>query len=78
LLFPLLLLSGMLLPLEGGPGWMQALSKVNPLTHVVDANRSLFDGVVTDASVAYGWVAALAVLAVGLTVGIRAVRSESA
>ena len=24
LLFPLLLLSGMLLPLEAGPGWMQA------------------------------------------------------
>ena len=35
LLFPLLLLSGMLLPLDDGPGWLQALSKVNPLTYIV-------------------------------------------
>jgi ABC-2 type transport system permease protein len=73
LLFPLLLLSGMLLPIDGGPGWMQALSKVNPLTHVVNAERALFSGSLAEASVLYGALAALTVFVVGLAVGIRAV-----
>jgi ABC-2 type transport system permease protein len=78
LLFPLLLLSGMLLPIDGGPGWMQGLSKVNPLTHVVDAERALFAGELTEASVLYGAVSAVVVLVLGLTVGIRAIRRGSA
>ena len=78
LLFPLLLLSGMLLPLDGGPGWMQALSKVNPLTYVVDAERVLFAGHLAEASVLYGGISALVVAALGLRVGIKAVRRGSA
>ena len=73
LLFPLMILSGMLLPLDDAPGWMEVLSKVNPLTHVVDAERMLFAGEVTEAAVARGAVAAVAVMAIGLFVGIRAV-----
>jgi ABC-2 type transport system permease protein len=73
-LFPLLLLSGMLLPVDDGPGWIQAASRINPLTHVVDAERALFAGDFADGSVLAGAVAAVAVLAIGLTVGIRAVR----
>jgi ABC-2 type transport system permease protein len=73
LLFPLMILSGMLLPLDGAPGWMEALSKVNPLTHVVDAERLLFAGEVSEAAVARGAVSAAAVMAIGLWVGIRAV-----
>ena len=44
LLFPLLLLSGILLPLDFAPGWLQALSRLNPLTYVVEAERALFAG----------------------------------
>ena len=44
LLFPLLILSGMMLPLETGPEWMQVLSKLNPLTYMVEAERALFTG----------------------------------
>ncbi|NLD76325.1 MAG: ABC transporter permease [Acidimicrobiales bacterium] len=73
LLFPLMILSGMLLPLDDAPRWMEVLSNVNPLTHVVDAERLLFAGEVTEAAVARGAVAAVAVLAIGLWVGIRAV-----
>ena len=43
-LFPLMILSGMLLPLETGPEWMQVASKFNPLTYLVDAERALFAG----------------------------------
>ena len=78
LLFPLLLLSGMLLPIEGAPGWMQALSQANPLTHVVDAERALFDGRFAEASVGWGVLSALVVLAVGLWVGVRATKASAA
>src|SRR4051812_31541583 len=37
---PLLLLSGVLLPMSLAPGWLDTVSKVNPLTHVVDGTRS--------------------------------------
>jgi ABC-2 type transport system permease protein len=77
LLFPLLLLSGMLLPIDGGPGWMQALSQANPLTHLVDAERALFAGDIADTAVLWGAVSAAAVLAVGLAVGIKAVSSDA-
>ncbi len=72
LIFPLMLLSGMLLPLETGPTWMQAAARFNPLAYVVDAERALFAGQLASSTVALGWVAALVTAAVGLTVGIRA------
>jgi len=72
LIFPLMLLAGILLPLETGPTWMQVAARFNPLTYVVDAERALFAGELASATVAWGWVAALVTAAVGLTVGIRA------
>jgi ABC-2 type transport system permease protein len=41
---PLLLLSGILLPMALAPDWLQFLSNINPLTHAVDAARALFNG----------------------------------
>lgn len=73
LLFPLLILSGMMLPLETGPDWMQALSKANPLTYIVDAERVLFSGTFDDSAVVYGIIAAIVTAAVGLWVGVRTV-----
>ncbi len=73
LLFPLLILSGMMLPLETGPEWMQALSKANPLTYIVDAERVLFSGTFDDSAVIYGAIAAIVTAAVGLWVGVRTV-----
>lgn len=74
LLFPLLILSGMMLPLEAGPGWMQAIAAINPLTYIVEAERTLLAGTFADASVWWGLVAAAATCAVGLIVGIRTTR----
>lgn len=71
LIFPLMLLSGMLLPLETGPAWMQVAARFNPLTYVVDAERALFAGELASATVAWGWVAALVTAAIGLTIGVR-------
>ncbi|GAA4983349.1 ABC transporter permease [Actinopolymorpha pittospori] len=72
LLFPLMILSGMLLPLDTGPEWMRIAARFDPLAYVVDAERALFAGDLTSSAVLWGWVAALATAAVGLTVGIRA------
>ncbi len=72
LLFPLLILSGMMLPLETGPAWMRVAALFNPLTYVVDAERVLFAGSL-DLPVLYGALAAAATCAVGLAVGVRTV-----
>lgn len=71
-LFPLMILSGMLLPLETGPGWMRAASTMDPLSYLVAAERSLFAGEIWSTTVLWGWVAAVVTVALGLTVGIRA------
>lgn len=72
-LFPAMILSGILLPLDAGPGWMQAAARVNPLSYVVDAERALLAGELASTTVLWGWVAALATAVVGLAVGIRTI-----
>lgn len=74
LLFPLLLLSGVLLPMNFGPTWLQIIAGVNPVAYIVDAQRALFTGAFADLSVLYGTVAACAIAAVGLVLGTRAMR----
>lgn len=65
-LFPLMIFSGVLLPLETGPDWMQAAAKANPLTWVVEAERALVAGDMASPAVAWGWVAAVLTAIVGL------------
>ena len=77
LLFPLLILSGMMLPIESGPGWMQALAKVNPLTYIVDAARHLFSGSYPADTVAAGFGGAAVIAVLGLVVGLRSMRHSS-
>ncbi|WP_100810011.1 MULTISPECIES: ABC transporter permease [unclassified Microbacterium] len=74
LIFPLLILSGMLLPLDAAPEWMRAVATVNPVNWVVQAERALFAGDLADATVLWGWVAAIVLAVVGLAVGIRSMR----
>ncbi|WP_454300825.1 ABC transporter permease [Salana multivorans] len=77
LIFPLLILSGMLLPLDSGPGWMRAVATVNPVNWVVQAERALLAGDLGASAVVWGWVAAAVLAALGLAVGIRAMRRSS-
>jgi ABC-2 type transport system permease protein len=60
---PLLLLSGILLPMALAPDWLQFLSTINPLTHAVDAARALFNADWGNPDIAIG-VAISAVFAV--------------
>ena len=73
-IFPLMILSGMLLPLDAGPAWMRVAGAINPLTHVVDAERALFAGDLLTSEVAAGSLAALATALVGAALGLRALR----
>jgi ABC-2 type transport system permease protein len=77
LLFPLLILSGTLLPIDTGPGWLQVLSRINPLTHIVEAERALFSGDLTHPSIIFGAIAAGVIAVTGLSVGTRAMRRAS-
>ena len=70
-LFPLLILSGMLLPLENGPAWMRTAAELNPLAYLVNAEQALFAGDLWSRTVAGGWIAAAATAVVGLAVGVR-------
>jgi ABC-2 type transport system permease protein len=74
LLFPLMILSGMLLPLDDGPGWMKAAAAVNPLSYLVAGERALLAGDFGAPAVLGAGIAAVATCAVGLGLGVRAMR----
>jgi ABC-2 type transport system permease protein len=74
---PLLLLSGMLLPMALAPNWLRKLSLFNPLLYVVEAMRKLFLGDYFSGQVGAGLVAILALAAVSLAFGARVFRKEN-
>jgi ABC-2 type transport system permease protein len=63
---PLLLLSGVLLPMSLAPAWLRHTSQVNPLTYVVDAARALFQGHFGDHHV---WIGAVITVVLGALLG---------
>ncbi len=72
---PLLLLSGVLLPMSLAPAWLRHTSQVNPLTYVVDATRALFRGDFGDRHV---WIGALVTVALGALLGWWGTRTFAA
>lgn len=75
---PLLLLSGVLLPMSLAPGWLETASEINPLTHVVDGTRSLFRGDFGDGDVWLGAGIAVALSALLAVWGARVFQRQSA
>jgi ABC-2 type transport system permease protein len=69
IVMPLLLLSGILLPMALAPDWLRFLSTINPLTHAVDAARALFnaDWGNSEIAIGIGITAVLAVVAVWIS-----------
>ncbi|CAM00137.1 ABC-2 type transport system permease protein [Saccharopolyspora erythraea NRRL 2338] len=72
---PLLLLSGFLIPMEAGPDWLRLLSRLNPMTYVVDAERSLFVGEGMSPTTLTGIGASAALATLALLLGTRAFRT---
>jgi len=69
---PLLLLSGVLLPLTFAPDWLRVIAGFNPLSYAVNAARDLFNGHGGDPDVFRGLVIMAVLALVGIVIGSRA------
>jgi ABC-2 type transport system permease protein len=74
---PLMLLGGVLLPMDLAPRWLYIASRFNPLTYLVEAERTLFAGQILSLAVLRGVLVAALVALLGLTVGARTIRQAS-
>jgi ABC-2 type transport system permease protein len=74
LMLPLLLLSGITLPLSLGPGWLQTLGMLNPFTHAVNAARDLFRGQLLDRAVIQGFLIVTVLTGCALVWAVRSFR----
>jgi ABC-2 type transport system permease protein len=75
---PVLLLSGILLPMTLAPHWLRVLSEVNPLSHVVDGVRAFFRGDFGSADALWSLGVAAIVVALCIVYGAHTFRKESA
>lgn len=78
---PVLLLSGILLPIStatGAPQWLATLSDFMPTKYIVNAIRDLFTGDFWTVTVLWGVIWTLVLFAVGLWLGTRTFRKENA
>lgn len=73
---PLMLLSGMLLPMSLAPGWLDALSRFTPFRYVVDAARAAFLGDYATAALAEGALVTAVLLVASVALGARRFRAE--
>lgn len=77
-LMPVLLLSGILLPMTLGPKWLQTVSDIIPVKHIVNAVRDTFAGDVFVSTVMWGTLWALLLCGLAVLWGTRVFRKENA
>ena len=75
IMFPVLLLSGILLPMSLAPDWLRTLANVHPFSHAVDAARALFNGDFGSAEIVIGTVLMAILAVIALRVAARAFSS---
>ena len=75
IMFPVLLLSGILLPMSLAPDWLRTLANVNPFSHAVDAARALFNGDFGSPEIVIGTVLMAILAVIALRVAARAFSS---
>lgn len=77
---PLLLLSGILIPITTGlaPDWLYAISRLNPFTHIVDAERAGFRGDFSMDTLFTGGVVLVVIAALAVFWGGRTFQRENA
>jgi ABC-2 type transport system permease protein len=78
LAIPVLLLSGILLPMSLAPRWLQLVSDANPLKHIVDATRDFFQGDIATSAGFWGLFCAVLLVTVGVWYGTATFKKESA
>ncbi|MFD2490750.1 ABC transporter permease [Amycolatopsis jiangsuensis] len=79
-LMPLLLLSGILIPITAGlaPKWLYTISQINPARHVVDVERTSFRGDFSMDALFTGSVVVLAMAVLAIWWGAHTFQRENA
>jgi ABC-2 type transport system permease protein len=75
---PILLLSGILLPMSIGPQWLQTISDFIPVKYVVNGVRELFVGDFWTVTTLWGVLWTFVLFAAGIWVGTRTFRRQNA
>lgn len=75
---PLLILSGVMLPIAFGPPIIQAMSKLDPFYYAVDAARALVNGTFASQAIAEAFIVFASLSALTLTIFIRSMREAVA
>jgi ABC-2 type transport system permease protein len=75
---PLVLLSGIMLPMTLGPGWLQGIARISPFRYIIDAMRGAFDGHYANAIMLEGVLVAIGLAGVCLWLGSRVFVRENA
>ena len=77
LALPILLLSGILLPMTLAPRWLQIVSDFNPFKHIVEALRAVFRGEFTTPIVGIGTELAVLLVVLGAWMGSRVLAAQT-
>jgi ABC-2 type transport system permease protein len=77
LALPILLLSGILLPMSIAPQWLQIVSNFNPFKHIVEALRAVFLGDFGNSIVWIGLVLAVVLVVLGSWLGARTLAAQT-
>jgi ABC-2 type transport system permease protein len=77
LALPILLLSGILLPMTLAPRWLQIASDFNPFKHIVEALRAVFRGDFSTPVVPIGLALAVILVVIGAWAGNRVLRAQT-
>lgn len=75
---PVVLLSGILLPMQLAPDWLYRLSRINPFSHIVDAERAAFLGNFGSSALVVGGLVTVGLAVLAALWGTRVFQRENA
>jgi ABC-2 type transport system permease protein len=75
---PLMLLSGIMLPMTLGPGWLQGIARATPFRYIIDAMRDAFAGHYLNTVMVEGIGVAIGLAAVCMWIAARTFVRENA
>jgi len=75
---PLVLLSGIILPMTLGPGWLQGIARISPFRYIIDAMRVAYAGQYWNTIMLEGIAVAVGLAVVCLALGSRVFLRENA
>jgi len=75
---PLMLLSGIMLPMTLGPGWLQGIARATPFRYIIDAMRDAYAGHYANTVMIEGILVAVGLAALCLWIASRVFVRENA